>query len=211
MICATYSPLAKIFQPYFHVYDFSEGKPVIIETVTREQLMKTPERIFKEETFSVVVRRDSGDLHFVSGRPKNITDQLVRWWVSGGTNAEEVQETDEYGVVEMPIDPETQGALTYFLANPQDRASKGIQEALMHASNRAKEMSHARVLKSARQVYNALKKQYELNEEQKLGRYPPSPVEFLCAYALASDMAKEQDEKQELTEKFAALMKATVG
>jgi hypothetical protein len=211
MICATYSSLAKIFQPYFHVYDTSSGKPVIIETVTRDQLMKTPDRIFKEEVFSVIVRRDSGDVHFISGRPRNITDQLLRWWLSGGVNCQEVQETDEYGVVELPIDPETQGALTYFLANPHDKASKGIQEALVDASARAREMSRERVLKSCRQVYKALKKQYELNEEQKLGRYPPSPVEFLCAYALASDMAKEQNEKQEITDRFAELMKATVG
>jgi hypothetical protein len=210
MICVSYSPICKIFQPYFNVYENKGGKMEIIETVTRADLVKNPARIFKEELFSIAIRRSCGDVHFISSRPKQVQDTLLRMWLCAGSEEDANVETDEYGIVQLDMDPDTLGALSYFVANPQEEASKGVQQALKEATEKAKQLSHIKAYRTCKRVFKYLKKQYELNEEMKLGKYPPSETEFLCSYVVAEESTRDAQDRATITEKFAELMKTVV-
>jgi len=196
-------PLAKIFLPYFHVYDGKDfNRPV--ETVTTSQLMKNPDRIYKEEFFSIAVKREVGGLNFIYNIPRQIPDTLIRNWLSNPN----VQETDCYGIVEMPLDQEAQAAMAYYVTNSRN-PDKLLMEQVAAAREQAKTASLERVLGNIRRVNHAMRRQYELNEEQKLGDFIPSPVEYLCAYALAEEQTRSAAEEQAVKDKFKMLMAET--
>ena len=206
MILVSMSPLAKIFQPFFYVYEQKNGKLVEKEKITQEELMENPDRIWVDEPFSITVSRSSGDLQFISGQHKFIGDQLLRFWLSGGAPGDQMQETDQYGIVQMPIDPDVQGAMTYYMSNPNAKMDKSLTDSVKDAQELAKKLSTDRVMRSVTQVYTAMMKQYQLNDENKQGRYQPSPTEFLCAYAMKSERENDINKRKKIADQFSALL-----
>ena len=208
MMVVALSPLAKIFQPYFHVYDPQKGFKTPVETITQDQLMKHPERMLVEEHFSIQVKRETGAVNLIFNQPRNIPEEMLRTWLTGGPTGTRCQETECYGIVEMPLDSDASAAMTWFATQgktPDATLLKTIQEA--RASAQA--LSTDRVMAAIRRVNTCMRRQYEINEENKLGDFIPSPVEYLCAYALAEEQTKSSAELSAVKSRFKELMSLT--
>lgn len=221
MIIGVFSPLAKIFQPRFEVseeWDEEERKEKAIQLgvgnvpkfktyfLTTRDLMKDPARIFKEEKFSVVVERSVGAVKFVYGQPRNLNDPDLTLWLSGGKNGDLSAETDYSGLAEIPLEQDAIGTLVAQLGGMETTNQDTLKEQVAASRLRAKEISNTRVDRQIRNVVNFLKRQREVNKEEARGNYTPSPVEFLCAYYMSAEDAKNEEQLKEINDKFAAMM-----
>ncbi len=196
--------MVKMFQKTMIVS--SQDPKIPHEVLTRADIMKKPERLKVEEQFTITIERGLGDIHFRSGIPRQISDITLAWWLSGGPDGKEVQESDWTGIVMIPVDEDVTQAIAFYTARklkPDNR----VQEAMTSAIDVARKNSNERTLRAIRGLYNGLQAQYKINKEQGGGLHEPSPVEFLAAYILASEEAKRMDDKSELVEQFSALMK----
>jgi hypothetical protein len=202
MILIALCPLAKIFQKKFQVHGAE------IENLSISDLMENPERIFKEEEFTIRVVRSCGDVVFRYDQPKQIIDPDLRNWLCGGEDGEQSPETDNTGIVKLPFDQETDDQIRFYMAKGK-LPPKAIAEAISEARAQAQALSSKRVMKAVERVHNALKRQYQLNEEQKLGAYQPSATEFLCAYLMKTSEQTEATRRKSVTESFRNLMSET--
>lgn len=201
MILIALCPLAKIFQRRFSIKD--EPK-----TYTVDDLLAEPDRVFKEENFTMSINRSAGDIAFTYGAPRQIVDPNLALWLSGGEDGTQSDDTDHTGIVQMPFDQATDEALRWYIA--QGKAlPPDLNDVIVSAREKAKELSKFRVMRQIHRVHSALKRQYALNEEQKLGAYQPSPTEFLSAYVLSSSEIQTAQKRSEITNAFKELMSKT--
>ena len=226
MYVVSYSPLVKIFQKSFtvikHVAE-AEGdkhapKKVIKEILTQGALMKNPERVFTDEEFEFTVARDSGDIKLISGKPTSMSlpakrsqalePDLVQW-LTGGAEGNQSPETDYTGCVLLPLDGETEGAITYYLSQGK-KPGKELTEVLENAQEKARELSEMRVMRAVNIVHQLLKRQYLLMKEQNQGVYNPSDSEYLCAYVLKAAEEQAAKDRDSITSNFKHLMEATL-
>jgi len=196
----TMSPLAKVFQPRL-----------------QKELMEKPDRIWKKEEFNVIVRRMCGlDEIFISGKPKAVEDPNLIHWLSGGTEGNLCQETDNSGIVILNVSFDAIGALHDMIAmttlpkTEQEKevrkVNKDIRGQIKDAYEAARKLSEERVMREIRRVHECLKRQYEINSEAGMGKYQPSLSEFLCAYVLKKEEAETIERQKEITSQFSKLM-----
>jgi hypothetical protein len=200
-VIGCFCPLAKIFQPSFEVKK-EDGS---IEVVTTHMLMKNPERIRTPEKFSVLVARSCGDVKFWYGEPRYISDVDLDAYLSGGPDGDWKQETDFSGLVQVPMDGDSMGELMAQVA-AGGKTSESLESRVKKSQSIAKDISEKRVMRQIRSTLGHLKKERERLQEEGKGAYVPSPVEFLCTYALASEETQNADELAKITESFNSLM-----
>lgn len=223
MLIGVFSPLAKIFQPRFEVFvpwtteereretrRVGEGNLPSHKTVlmTTSDLLKDPARIYTEEDFTVTVPRPVGDVKFVRGRPREIATPELRAFLGGGPEGDYIQETDFSGLAEIAMQADDLGTMAAIMggtATPEDTAAR-LRFQVRSAQESAAMISHKRVDRQIRRVVQILKVQREKNKEDKRGNYEPSSVEYLCAYYLSAEDAKNDAEKREVSEKFQEMM-----
>ena len=190
----THSPIAKIFQPHL-----------------QESLLEDPSKIFVDEPCSIYVERASGRVEFKMGRPRVFirrqstdqceqTDFLVEW-LTGGDDGNQCQETDLYGIVKLRYDDNVERGVTEAMMGggglPPD-----LKQAVDTENEGAKRRSHERVMKAVRRVYENMKRQHQLNEENKFGKIQPSRVELLCNYVLKHEIANEKARQAKITQEI---------
>ena len=200
-VVGCFCPLAKIFQPRFEV----KKEDGTFEVVTTSDLMKNPERIHKEEKFSILVERSCGDIKFWCGEPRYLSDSDLVGFLTGGPAGDWKQDTDFSGLTEVQMNGDTMGELMAQIAGGQP-AAKSLESRIRVSQSEAKKISEARVYRMIKLMLSRLKKERERLKEEGKGSYVPSSVEFLCTYAMATEEAQNVDEMKRITDSFNDLM-----
>lgn len=183
------SPLVKIYLPEFH-----------------DVLLENPDLIYDAKTdfsFDIVTGCKAVKIKFnkpvaITGRDDKEIDVLYSWLV--GESGHSYNETDIYGIV--PFDPgvdlvERSDEISQLENMMSDdpkvavAAQKKVAQIQRDTAQRLKTMresvkasSEARILRAAKTVHNNLIRQWQINAENNLGKYPPSISEMLGAHAL---------------------------
>lgn len=205
-------PLVKVFLPEWH-----------------ERLLEDPDTMMKDEDFSFDVPRGTCAFRVRFNQPvevsgRNDSEVLnIYNWLTGGYDGREFPETDSWGLV--PYEPkidlarrldemarlevftEDENAKTAAKAQKDlARIRKEAKEAMLFAREDAKAKSEARIVRAMRINHNNLVKQWQLNEEQKMGKYPPSPSEMLGAHALANQIQAANAKRAAIMDRMSKLM-----
>ena len=144
MIVGCFTPLVKIFLPYFWVPVMDkDGKPVFErdaagkvvldrfgkpmpkeERITCNDLLKDAERIIRVEPMRFLVPRSVGAFSVALNRPTNCSDPNLVMYLTGDDIGQQIDptwqvhtETDCYGMASIPLRPDVQGALISSLAS----------------------------------------------------------------------------------------------
>ncbi len=138
----------------------------------------------------------------VTGRDDSEIETLYKWLI--GESGHSQHETDLFGIV--PFDPgvdlvERQdeiARLTDLMEGDDESAAlamkelaqiqKETQTRIRDMREAIKDMSAARIKRAMKQNHNNLVKQWEINEEMKMGKHRPSESEALGAYALDAEI-----------------------
>ncbi len=138
----------------------------------------------------------------VTGKDDSEIETLYSWLI--GESGHSQHETDLFGIV--PFDPgvdlvERQdeiARLSDLMEGDDEAAAQAMKElAKIQKDTQAhiksmreaiKESSAARIKRAMKQNHNNLVKQWEINEEMKLGKHRPSESEALGAYALDQEI-----------------------
>jgi hypothetical protein len=194
MILVAASPLAKIFQRRWTVRE--NGKSYTMEI---EQLVDDPDRVFKDEEFSILLPFSSGAEHFWHGIPKPVQDPLRREVICGGSDGLSYEETQWSGVVELRVDVDV---LSMILGSAAGAGGGFDRTSVVTAIEDARRRANERCLKQARKTYSALKDQREkLKEAGNRASYSPSVSEFLCAHVLANEEKINQEKRDNMRRK----------
>ncbi len=187
------SPLVKVYLVEFH-----------------DRLLEQPDLIFDhKEEFSFSVPHGCGAFPVkfnkpcaVNGRDDKVIEVLYGWLT--GEAGHSYHETDIYGLV--PFDPgvdlvERQHEMEHMEGLLSDdpkvvaKAQKEVAKMQLDTAKRMKEIkervvmqSEARIKRAMKGSHNNLIRQWQLNEENKMGKYPPSIAEMLGAHALDKDI-----------------------
>lgn len=190
------SPITKIFVPHL-----------------QPMLKREKDKIWDEKmAFKIAVQRCDGAFVLDFKKPKMVTDLDLLNYLVGDTG----NDTDWTGIVRVPMDQAMEENMSEILAmmheDPEGAAKKQAKfmketrEAKGAAMAQAKEQSMERVMKATRQVRMVLMKQYQMNEEAKLGYYKPSDSEFLATMVLAEEEGRKNADEKEVADQFARLM-----
>ncbi|UOF77050.1 hypothetical protein [Caudoviricetes sp.] len=193
MIISALSPVSKIFIPEFH-----------------EALMRDPSLIKQTVElmpFKVKIQCSCSAYIFEAGKQKDIQETHLAWWLTGGSEGKENQETDWTGLVEIKM-PTTDISELLSYAIKGEKIPQKLAESTMEATIEAEQRSKKRVMQNVERVYRHMQAQYAFNKEAgKDDAYMPTTVEYLCGYILADELEKNQQAKKALTSKFQELMK----
>lgn len=185
MLIGCFSPLVKIFVPYYEVYE--NGKTKIVK---QADLQDNFDLLFKEERFSFLVPRSSCDQRFIFGEPRNIADADLAQWLTGGESGEHNKETEWTGLAHLQMDPDVIGQM--MAAAAMGQSSSGLEAPMQSAREKAKLVSEARIMRQVRRVYENYVNQVSLNKEQSLGAPNFSVTEYLCSKLLKRETAELQ-------------------
>ena len=199
MYLVTYSPLVKIFQKRTEIID-ARGK--VKEIITPSDIVKNRTLLTNKDKFTLKIRRSVGNVIFTTGKLKLVTDPDLRNWLIGDDeDTGRESPTDWTGIVPLSLDLEDYGDLASVIAGvdkPADEQKKKLKELEADAIQRSQE----RVMRAVRKVLHNLKKQYELCDEQNIGRYKPSDAELLCTYVLKDEEERIAKEREEVESEF---------
>lgn len=200
MLIGSFSPLVKIFQPQW-----------------QQKLIDNPELIMdeSEKGWDMYIPKPSGAYGIRWSTPKEESSIILIEWLTGGFDGNQSAETDEYGIVQVPIDAADTGEIFAKLQNLIDAddpkaikaALQGQKANLKGAMTRAREMSDARVWRAISRVYTHIKSQYKRNKESNLGLYDPSPTEYLCVELMNRKLATENQREGKMAARMADMMK----
>lgn len=195
MILVAASPLAKMFQRRWTVRE--NGKSYTMEV---DQLVEDPDRVWKEEEFSILLPFSSGAEQFWHGIPKPVQDPLRREVICGGSDGLSYEETAWAGVVELRVDVDV---LSMILGSATGGSGGAFdRSAVVTAVEDARKRANERCLRQARKTYSALRDQREkLKEAGNKATYSPSVAEFLCAHVLANEEKIRQDKRDSMRRK----------
>lgn len=203
-----------------------------------DRLQLEPDLIFKQDIeFSFIVPRGTGPIKLEYNKPTPVASLLrgnpsdkdiltLYNWLIGGSDGLQTQETDVFGIVpyEPGFDPvremQSLADLENFVSDDPKKVAaakkrqadkqKEIAAAIKNLKTSSKSAADARVLRHMKWAHNNLIKQWQLNDEMKLGKHQPSTTEMLGAHAL-SDIIKKADEKARvLKDRMNEIMKTTV-
>ncbi len=187
-ICA--SPLAKIFQPHL-----------------QDELIDNPAKIYEESPVEIYVPRPSGRITFNLGQPKQLSTRqssdkeedtlYLMHWLTGGSDGQQVQETECYGITQLDLSDNvmslvTQAVHSSLISGKTPTMPAGVTEDIKQAKAQASVISNARVMRAVRRCWDQLQRQYEINAEAGLGKYRPSKTEILCQFVLKKEIAAEK-------------------
>jgi hypothetical protein len=215
MLVIAASPLTKAFLPDW-----------------KDRLMADPDSLFSEDPFTFKIKRSSGALHFEYNKPIHVAQLLPKAqdkdlrvlfdWLTGGDDGMQTQETNIYGIVayDPGFDPVKElTALTALEGLESDdpaelkKAQKKLMDRQKAVSARMKELKEgvrvkadARVLRHMRMTHNNLIKQWQMNEENKLGKFPPSDTEMFGAHALNKEIDAANQKTAEMKRRMSHLM-----
>lgn len=214
LMVITSTPLVKCYLPAWH-----------------DALLNDPDRLFsKEDKFDFMIVHGCGAMKIAYNTPvlvsaKRKTDQdaeaKYKWLIGDLPNSQ--NETDWTGIV--PFDPgfdltERMYELTDLqslasgdpdrIKKAQERAQKMMaetQKLLDNQRHRVEKESEGRVRRAMKTVHNNLIMQWQRNEENKLGKYPPSMSEMFGAHALAGSIDAENKKRAKMMERMNEISK----
>lgn len=179
-------PLAKMFQRRWTVRE--NGKSYTMEI---DDLKDDPERVFKDEEFSLLLPFSSGAEQFWHGIPKAVQDSSRRDVICGGSDGNSYEETMWAGIVDLRVDVDVLSMILGSAAGAQQGFDKS---AVVTAVKDAQRRAHDRCMRQVRKTYQALKNQRErIKESGSRAEYAPSVSEFLCAYVLREEEEKKKE------------------
>lgn len=197
MLIGTFSPLVKIFQTQF-------------DEVLRGRMMENPDLMFDKTDpapgWKLRIYRPSGDYPLAFGYPKPEQDTLLRWWITGGKDGCQCVETDYTGCVEVPLGYEDQGKLFADLVSG-DTPAVDLMDNMKKSVSKAEEMSEFRVMRAVNATFAFITKQWQANEENKLGRHLPSVTEFLVLHLKSKMVDRKTKAEREQAKKVEEMMK----
>jgi hypothetical protein len=196
------SPLVKCYLPQFH-----------------DQLLENPDFLFDETPFTFMITHGCGAMPITFNKPctvsaKRKTDQdaesKYKWLIGDLPNSQ--NETDCYGLV--PFEPGIDltermyeiNELQTMSSDPKDfkmaqekmlKIMADTQKVVQAERSKVRAMSEARIKRAMKVVHNNLIMQWQRNQEQNMGKYPPSVSEMFGAHALSGqiDAANKKTEK----------------
>ncbi len=209
VVCA--SPLVKVYLPEWH-----------------ERLLANPDHLSDMEfDFSFAIAHGVSSFHVDFNKPMMVTtgrdddvESKFQWLIGEAvgaqhetdiyglvpfeTNVDLVQRSDEISRLSMKIlnDPKGAEAAQKAIAKIQ----KDTNVALAKVRQDAKELSEKRIKRAMKKVHNNLVLQWQRNEEQKMGKYPPSMTELFGAHVLDSDIRRAQAKGEKIKARMNELM-----
>ena len=200
-----------------------------------DRLLEDPDLIFDYKTpFSFIVDTGSTGIRVQFNVPQQVqgTDiaaiKNVHHWLTGGPDGNLAKDSDIYGIVEFNPNVDLVETLDHFAQletiiaagdlTKKEAAEQGMKlqqersiaaAKLAAARDRVKLMSEMRIRRAIRMNHNNLIKQWQNNEEMKLGKYPPSITEMLGATAIEGEIAKSEAKTRKTRERFNQLMNET--
>lgn len=195
VICS--SPLVRIYLPEWH-----------------DRLLADPDLMYEEKAqFSFDVPRGCSAFKVNFNKPVAVTGrddkeiETLYGWLTGEAG-HSYHETDIYGLV--PFDPgvdlvERQDEIAQ-LENLMSEDPKVVAQAqkkiaqiqkdtatrLKNMREQVRLMSEARIRRAMKTVHNNLVRQWQINEEMKMGKHRPSESEALGAYALDKEIKQAE-------------------
>ena len=224
MIIGAFSPLIKIFLPYFWIPVLDkDGKPVLDaegnateKRVKQSEILSKPTRIIEDEILRFEVPRSIGAYHMRVGRPVNLEDRNLAVYLTGDDIGQQMDEdfrinteTDCYGIAAIPLKSDVQGMLVASLASGDESAEKLLMDERKQAAEahaQAKLISHHRCVRAAKRMVASLKDQRQKDREANRGSYVPSPSEYLAAYYLSEQESAEAERMRAVVEQFSGMM-----
>jgi len=209
------SPLVKVFLPEWH-----------------DRLAEKPDLMFDmEEPFEFTISTGTRGIRVKFNTPQQIEgknqrdNEAIYNWLTGGKDGTQNQETDIYGIV--MFDPEMDLAQTYdqlqsledYISDDpkkvkeakakQDAMRKAAAEKIRTARERVRLASDARVRRAIKNNHRNLLKQWELNEEMKLGKHKPSMAEQLGMIAIDKEIQAAENKRAVITKRTQEIMGRT--
>lgn len=202
VICAT--PLVKWALPQFF-----------------KELMEDPMGLSDHKTpFTFDVPRPSGAFKITFNKPVEIASDAIFNWITGGLGGREYLETDAYGCV--PYEPkidlvarlDEMARLEAFIMEDEDagsaqKAQKELTKlradsktSMLEARSGARAASEARVMRAIRTQRRNLERQWQMNEQMKLGREPMSTSEYLGSIILEPEIQKMKTQATKINERM---------
>ncbi len=137
-------------------------------------------------------------------------------WLTGGMGGREFPETDAWGIVafEPKVDLVARLDEMARLDALEDEVSmKELKKlrldsrtAMQTARLEARKASEERIMRCMKNNHNNLIRQWQINEEMKMGKYPPSVAELMGAHALSDQISKANKKTQKVMQQMSHLM-----
>lgn len=203
------SPLVKIYLPEW--YERLEANPSLIED--------------SKTDFEFWVDTGTRSIKIPFNKPLLVTDVDLYRYLVGGTTGSESTATNIFGIV--AFDPKIDMvSVTDELAqldaiisdDPKERAAAAKKAERIRKDASAKvadtraavrKMSEERIKRAIRFNHNNLIKQWQDNEERKVGRYPPSMSELLGAMAIKPEIEARDKKTQNVQAKMGDILKTS--
>lgn len=205
------SPLAKIYLPEWH-----------------DRLLDNPELIYDNKSdfiFDIVTGTRAIKIRFnkpvaLGGANDKDIAQLFGWLT--GEIGTSQHETDIYGIVEYNpgvdlVERQEEIAQLDDLVSDDPKAvaaaQKRVAEIQADTQNRLRAMkeglvkkAEVRIKRAMKTVHNNLVRQWQINEEQKMGKYPASISEMLGAFALDKEIKASEAKGSKLKSRMNEMM-----
>ncbi len=215
VVCAT--PLVKVYLPEWH-----------------KQLLDNPELLQDDKTaFSFSIAHGVSAFRVDYNKPMMVTsgrdddvESKYQWLIGEAVGSQ--LETDIYGLVpfETTLDlvqrSDEMAQLTMQITTTQDpQETKAIQKAISKIQSdtakvlsqvrlNARERSEERIKRAMRFVHNNLVKQWQRNEEMKMGKFPPSMTELFGAHVLDAAIREAQNQGGKMKARMNEIMSSNV-
>lgn len=203
------SPLVKIFLPEWH-----------------DRLQANPDLIYDTETpFEFTVSTGTRGIRVKFMTPMQVhgpdekQNAAMYKWLTGGATGSESRDTDIYGIVKFDpkIDMVSMFDELAMLDDDPSKAKdaaakrKAAKDAMKSTHEQARKASDIRIIRALKFNHNNLMKQWQTNEEMKLGKHKPSISETIGMYALRQEIEAKESKSKDLHERVSKLMTGTMG
>lgn len=209
VICAT--PIVRVFLRQFH--------PAIMELEDQAAQLAA---VQSEDPFTFDIVTGTTAVKIAYNKPieiRGMNDREIESqfrWLTGGEGGREFSDTDAWGVV--PYEPKIDMAarldemarLEAFILEGEDgksatTATKELaklrsdsKRAMLDARSGARKASEERVLRAARLQRRNLERQWQTNDQMKLGKEPMSSAEYLVSLLLEKEIAKVRGQTEKI-------------
>jgi hypothetical protein len=198
MLIGSFSPLVKIFQCTFNAE-------------MCEQLKENPDLCFEEQSpkpgWEMRIYKPSGDYPLKWGFPKEESNRVILDWLTGGPDGLFSVETDYTGCVQIPVPIADTGDIFAHLDLFDGKPNVEMRKKFMAAKDKAKELSHLRVMRAIDATYNNLRAQWKTNVENQYAKHQPSVTEYLVLHVKAKLADRKNKIELEQAKKAEQLMK----
>jgi hypothetical protein len=173
MLIGSFSPLVKIFQCPFNAE-------------MQQRLLENPDLVFSETDpaagWEMRVYKPSGDYPLKWSFPKEESNRVILDWITGGPDGLFSVETDYTGCVQIPVPIADTGDIFAHLELFDGKPNADFRKKFKEAREKAKELSHFRVMRAIDATYNNLRLQWKSNVENNYAKHAPSATEYLVLH-----------------------------